>query len=190
MPLDHNKRKEVTVEQVRKFIFQVNIPEQVTNVVIVNIRGPTEAQLVASKLFWENSVNLNLSRKALHLCLCGINRKNIDLALRFQNKTFSSESIKGVLILYEQAKSALLPALPFSLGDQAAVHLLKQGYLYSPYALSTPLLDFESSIFLLPTWENFVNRQKLIPTCKIQPDSPSCSMVNFPAFVKELFTKE
>lgn len=156
------------------FVTQWQIPSKTTNLVIINISTATSCQLTASAWFWEYATDIILSRKAIYICLCGVNRENFNLTLKFFNRNFRKEySDERVLILVEEAPISHQPVLPFSLGDLAAVGLLKLGVQSCPLDLATPLIPLETKIMYIPIFVNFLNKRKLIPTCAIASETVS-----------------
>jgi hypothetical protein len=94
--------------------------------------------------------------------------RKFNLCLKFLNKRFRQEqSDEDMLILIRIASNSHFPALPFLLGDQAAVPLLKLGLSECPIALATPLFTFKTRALHIPIFMNFLNKKKppLIPAC-------------------------
>jgi hypothetical protein len=149
------------------WVLQYNIPASIKNVIIINIRGNAKIQLVSSQPWWEHTTEILVDRSAFHFCICSIDRRRVNLALRFWNKNFLRKVTLKVntLLLIENAASPFQISQPFSLGDQAAVRLLMSGIVSCPYDLAVPLFTFKTVTYDIPIFENFLEKKKLVPTC-------------------------
>jgi hypothetical protein len=168
-----------------------NVSAKVTNIYIVNISSETNVQLEISHNFWDYHTDISLDRSAIHLCLCAIDRRKFNLCLKFLNKCFKREnSDEDVLILTEVAFNWCHPALPFSLGDQAALSLLKSGISKCPLALAIPLFSFETKTLHIPIFVNFLNKRRLIPSCMFAATSVNFHDVRLNKFLRNPFVKQ
>ncbi len=151
---------------------QYNIPVYIKNIIIINIRGNAKVQLVSSQPWWEHTTDISVDRSALHFCICSIDRRRVDLALRFWNKNFIRKVTSKVntLLLIENAATPFQISQPFSLGDQSALRLLMSGIVSCPYDLAVPLFTFKIVTYDIPIFMNFLEKKKLIPACYFADD--------------------
>jgi hypothetical protein len=131
------------------WVLQYNIPVYIKNIIIINICGNAKIQLVSSQPWWEHTTDISVERSAIHLCVCSIDQRRVDLALRFWSKNLTRRVTSKVntLLLIENAATPFQISQPFSLGDQAALRLLMSGIVSCPYDLAVPLFTFKTSNF-------------------------------------------
>jgi len=154
--------------------FRLKIQREIKNIVVLSLSPDIELELVTTNKFCYQTIKISLERGCTHFCICAINKGRFNLRLTFENRIFKQEFLNEKTLIFTEQATAVrpgLPALPFTLGDQAAISLAKIGFRYLPYDLATPLLSHNTKVLYMPYWIEFSGKKKLIPTCLVASEA-------------------